>query len=1225
MKKRIVSKSKRPSLFKNEKSINKLTSKKEISLSSMMDTNIQSDESFRYDSYSEAIKNTQQLNIDYTKFKNHTFFNSAQAKTNIAISKIINEYPFDQNKKSIESFFDSLTGFENYVFNIFPKYTGYLHFSGTVSGEPASNGTILEIFDSSGYKFPQFSTKNDGNAEIDFEYNPITVEFQTYIPDQVNENQIIIQKQKEAGFGVNIALSRSLDTSRCNIIWSVVSGGIHTSVSSSIEKGKWVNVGCIYDRGNENNLHLFFDGELQGTSSNKAEFSILSFDKSPLYIGTGSIFNIDSRFQKGGESTFSPQVSLSGNLDEVRVFHDVRTADELKEFRQKSIFPEPNLVCYLKFNEPSGSYKGNKIILDSSGNSNHALIQNFTSELRFTGSLSSPLLFEKKNLTPILFPDHYLVKDLNTKMLISASRYDEINPNLITRLIPKHFFVEGQANEGFSTQAGEIVKAITGNSMPGSAKLGSAQLMTSFLLVYAKFFDELKIVIDSISNFLNVNYENEETIPDQLLPALGRYYGIDLPSLFTNADIYQFIDGERLGESWGASPRSLRELQNALWKRFLINIPYITRSKGTIRSIKSTLSSFGIDPDDIVNIREFGGPTKKTLDNKRIRKIKAISFLDFTGSFGHENDTVNYQGYSSTSPIFISKYLSSSRVEPGYPEIKGNFINKSSTNRNGISNNKSDGQHTSGSFTYEAYYRFLEKPRLGGKTHYATQSLARLHVTGSHDGVGGGAHILNILATSASIPTENNRLTLFVRDAIDIATPGLKIQINDKNLDLFNGEPWYISFGKVRSDDIITSVSESLVGSKVRSPFSTPKISTNMTSSWFIRAARSANGRVTESYVSKSFFAYDDHNLLENIAPSGETGYNPSGTFIAIGSQSMPLPTTISQERFLISDRSSIEGLPNWSSGDRDLAMSTKFSGQVGKIRFWSSALDEKSFKDHVRNPDSIGSLDPVKSYDFITQETGSFQRLRVDHQMSQEVLTSSATGELMITNFTQTTAATARGFEKNKQIIKNENIFYSMLSPKFDLSQTDEKVRVRGFSDSKNIDSEDYAYASPVYEVLRSESPDDDTRFAIEFSAIKAVEDDIMSLFSSLEFFDNALGNPNLLFDEFYPDLEQMRKIYFRRLLAKPEFDSYYRMFKWFTSSLGNILEQLVPKKTKFLGIDFIYESHPLERNRFRYLYDEIYLGQAERSFDKPPDKPTEYPDNPAAGQLKSGQIKKF
>ena len=45
---------------------------------------------FRYDPSGVALKNVQQLNVDFSEFQNHTFFNSAAAKTQIAFEKIIN-------------------------------------------------------------------------------------------------------------------------------------------------------------------------------------------------------------------------------------------------------------------------------------------------------------------------------------------------------------------------------------------------------------------------------------------------------------------------------------------------------------------------------------------------------------------------------------------------------------------------------------------------------------------------------------------------------------------------------------------------------------------------------------------------------------------------------------------------------------------------------------------------------------------------------------------------------------------------------------------------------------------------------------------------------------------------------------------------------------------------------------------------------------------------------
>ena len=85
-------------------------------------------------------------------------------------------------------------------------------------------------------------------------------------------------------------------------------------------------------------------------------------------------------------------------------------------------------------------------------------------------------------------------------------------------------------------------------------------------------------------------------------------------------------------------------------------------------------------------------------------------------------------------------------------------------------------------------------------------------------------------------------------------------------------------------------------------------------------------------------------------------------------------------------------------------------------------------------------------------------------------------------------------------------------------------------------------------------------------------------------------------MFDDYYPDLEQLRKIYFNRLVDKINIKQFFEFFKWFDTMLGAMIEQLIPKKTNFNGINFVIESHVLERHRMRYLSDDIYLKLSER-----------------------------
>ena len=84
------------------------------------------------DFFKEALKSissTQQLNLDWSKFENHTFFNSAVSNVNTAFDKLVNGYPIDGTKKETIDFINSLTGFEKYILDTFPKNTGYLQFN----------------------------------------------------------------------------------------------------------------------------------------------------------------------------------------------------------------------------------------------------------------------------------------------------------------------------------------------------------------------------------------------------------------------------------------------------------------------------------------------------------------------------------------------------------------------------------------------------------------------------------------------------------------------------------------------------------------------------------------------------------------------------------------------------------------------------------------------------------------------------------------------------------------------------------------------------------------------------------------------------------------------------------------------------------------------------------------------------------------------------------------
>lgn len=1120
-----------------------------VSFNDVADRNIGTTSSFRYDSPGAGIRSTQQVGVDFSKFENHTFFQSARTNVNLSFFKIINEFPFDGTRKEIEQFLDSLTGFEKYVYDNFPKNKGYLFFSG--SGDVS--GTFIEVKDFAGSTFSTIAKNSTGNSILNPNLKSISWEMQLYTPEETNDVQVVCQKLSGSDQGISLFLSESSSTSTASLLFTAVSSSVVLQTSAEIEKGKFNHIVATFNRRpGINRLDLYVDEELISTSSNFIEFGEIDFNVSPFYIGSGSSVNI-------GGSTVVPMTTLSGAMDEFRFFHDIRTIEDQKKFAKKSIYQTSDLVLYFKFNEPSGTFAASgdttteRIVLDYSGESLHGLINElgFDISLRTTSSINNPMDYENIGLSPILFPNHQPIADFNEDLLYSASVYDASNPNLITRLIPPHYFLEGQAEEALVREDGTIVDPITGESIPGTADVGQAQLIQTLLYVWAKFFDEQKIAIDNFSKVLNVTYDGENATPDQLLPKVAEFFGITLPNLFSESSIDQFINAENLSFDFSTGEISLKDIQNKIWRRILVNLKDIIQSKGTLHSVKSFVRALGIDPDGNFRIREYGGPTRKSLSNQREIRTEVSAMLNMSGA----------------SSFVQSQILSASRIEIGFPDIRGSYVQPNDFPLHGISDRQDDGLFTSGSWTVEAIYRF---PKNG--VYESIQSIGRLNaVTGSNADLfssGSPGVLANCVAFSGSNPS----IKLFVRPSISssLESPTLELELSGANI--FDGNHWNVSWGRFRSDD----------PSDYLEPY--PElVKSNISSSYFLRAARASRGIIQEQFLTQSFYLANTQSLNRDVFEVFDETNNSSGSVFAIGEQTISSGTTANYMYL-----NNTDDVPSSS------ARETNFEGYMGQFRFWTKGLLEDEWREHVRNFKSLGVAEPITNFNFETVKTGSWNRLRIDASMDQIVTGSDVSGNISIFDFSQNSYhMSGSGFESNSLAIRPETFYSSYISPKFDQASTTNKVRARSYQDY-NLAKENNTKFGIANEIPISEEPMDDVRFTIDFSIIDSLDQDIVSIFSTLDDFDNILGSPEMIFSPDYPGLENYREVYFNRLTEKIKLKSFFEFFKWFDRSIGDFISALLPRKTKFRGVNFVIESHMLERPKFENLNIDQYLNNA-------------------------------
>ena len=1101
--------------------------------------------SFRYDPPGSPLKSSQQLPLDFSKFENHTFFSSAEVNVNLAYEKIINNFPFDGTKRQYEEWLDDLTGFEKYVLDRYPQYTGYLTFHG--------NDEYVEVVDRAGSVFPSISKNNSGQTILNPRGNPIFIELDVAIPAQASGDQYLFYHSSDEGVGYAAYTRAKSSASVVDVTFSVFSGSDSVSTVAEVSKGLFTHLCFSYDNSIQEKRVRILSGSTVVATSGRFSFESLNTAGNPLLLGSGSAL---------GTLSFSPTQTLSGSINNFRVYHKIRSHNEIDRYVKRTFFPDATSmnVLNLRLNEATGSYQNNNVVLDSSGKSLHSRITGYDELIRSEKPYSSICEFEQSTYHPTLFPSHPDVISMNQELLVEASRYDTNNPNMITKLIPQHYFDIEKMSKGESSYGSSLegIKTTSDKyAVPGTADIGQPQIISALLFMWARMFDELKQMIDHVSELVHIDYDSEQSIADQLLPMLSEYYGFELSSMFRNASYDQFFDGE--GVVAGKTP-GLIGLQNEIWRRILINLPEIVRSKGTVHSIKSLFRSAGIDPDRMFRFVEYGSENNLRLGSSRKKVTEISTLLDFSGSISfNPSATVDAQGYTSTYPNLISSFLTASRVEVGFPTPAGAMVDSDTYSPHGISNNENDGLLTSGSLTIESRFNFPTT-----RDFFNEQSLVRLHVTGSAPGQG---VILNVVADpNIDEDVGNAQITLYCRPGFDSSDPLLALRIED--VDIFDGNKWYFAVGRRRNDEIQSHVS----------------------SSYFLTLSRQENGELIEYYTTSSLFLDSGvvgANALQQKDYLG-TIHNASGSFITVGNQQ--LDTSVSM--FLNQNT-----VPS-------AARTTGFSGLMGHTRFWSKALTSEERKEHARNFTSLGVEDPLKNFGFSHEVTGSFEKLRLDISTDQPIVNSDSSGEISpLVDFSQQFVTASdpaglsilRGFEPSVQIIKPERFDYSAISYLFDEPTTYNKVRVLGMTEGSNIAEYDTLVA-PVYEIPKAAEPVDDVRFSIEFSVSQALNEDIMKIFATLNALDNAVGSPNAMFSEEYFDLRQMREIYFNRLTGEVNYTAFFEFFRWIDESFDSMVSSLIPKKTNYKGFNMIVEGHALERSRVPYNTGDVYLGENDR-----------------------------
>jgi hypothetical protein len=164
----------------------------------------------------------------------------------------------------------------------------------------------------------------------------------------------------------------------------------------------------------------------------------------------------------------------------------------------------------------------------------------------------------------------------------SASLYDSQNQARLRNMIPIHL-QEDEKNSDYIT----------------------------FIDMIGQHFDISWTYVKALSDINRREEHPWDGMSDDLLFNVAKSLGWSLSNGYGDSELWSYVLGTdqtgSLYQSGQLKSKSREKIVKETWRRIVNNLPYIYKTKGTPRSIKALLATYGI-PQAFLQIREYGGP-----------------------------------------------------------------------------------------------------------------------------------------------------------------------------------------------------------------------------------------------------------------------------------------------------------------------------------------------------------------------------------------------------------------------------------------------------------------------------------------------------------------------------------------------------------------------------------------------------------------------------------------
>lgn len=517
------------------------------------------------------------LLVDYSDFSNFVTFNSAESYVTVTADQILNSYPKDGTVDDVQVFLNSLDGYQRYFLENWPSWSGHLRFG----PQSASFVRVNDFGVQDGAARTSFVSPGTGS---------MTVQGWLDIPAGTGSTAMPVFQKLRLGSddGLTVYASGS------SLCFRVASGSTSATVSAGLT-GMPMFFAAVLDRSSSTGSVSLYLGTTGSYPTLAAASSIVlgpRFDlaSGSFYLGSGTIPSLQTR-------------PMTGSMDAISVWSLARRPSDMSASYNRRTYAQSGLVAAWGFNDslPTTPQSYASIVRDSSGHRLDGRIQSFYPELVGSGSL----VFDSPD--PVLSLDDPSVVSYVVSAQISGALYDRSNQSLIFNLFPS----------AFSQDDGQ-----------------SSEVFRNFAMIMARHFDRIKLYVNQLTNMRRVHYGDFDQAPDEVLDHVARSFGWELGGGFATSDAMRYFIGRgvRPGPE-GNEGNALADIKAAFWRRVLLNLMYLYKTKGTAESVQALLRAYGVDAG-FIRLKEYARRSEANLILERVTSEKSSYALMISSGSG---------------------------------------------------------------------------------------------------------------------------------------------------------------------------------------------------------------------------------------------------------------------------------------------------------------------------------------------------------------------------------------------------------------------------------------------------------------------------------------------------------------------------------------------------------------------------------------------------------------